>query len=147
MVHLKNISNWIIKRTPLLCGLLFAAVLALLPIPAGAQCANWDAAGGWNIRQRGAADLIQLRLEQRGRVLTGTAYNDAVTGWYEVRRVEGTVDGTIDGDRLSVQIFWSGQLTGVYDGKVPIIHTRRSGSRWTAGTKPSLSNKRKVRAR
>lgn len=102
-------------RTPLLCGLLVAAVLALLPIPATAQCAKWDASGYLRIWQRGSSRVNRITLEQKGRVLTGTA-SFVEAGNNDV--VNGTVDGTIDGDSFSIQIFWSNRQIGVYNGKV-----------------------------
>ena len=128
MLHIVKTTNLIIKRTPLLCGLLFAAVLALLPASAGAQCTNWDASGKWDIVQRGQRYSNELELQQEGRVLTGTARYSYVTsdshplGVLTVGgdpvSVDGTVDGTIDGDRFNIQIFWSNDSTGVYNGKV-----------------------------
>lgn len=51
LVQVKT-TNWIIKRTSVFCGLLFAAVLALLPDLAEAQCkSGWDATGSHGIRQ------------------------------------------------------------------------------------------------
>ncbi len=114
MLHVVKTMNLILKRMPLVCGLLFAAVLALLPISAGAQCsARWDASGGWWMVQRGQANHIGINLKQKGRVLTGTAVSlegnaDTV----------GTIDGTIDGDTINFQIFWPDHLTGVYNGKI-----------------------------
>ena len=96
--------------------------LALLPALAQAQCANWDAGGYWDINQRGTTYLIRLKLQQKGRVLTGLAFNDpsgtipdnpSPAIWYF-----GRVDGTIDENNFSVQIFWPDGLTGVYTGKV-----------------------------
>jgi hypothetical protein len=49
------------RRIPVLGGLLFAAVLALLPISAHAQCANWDASGKWSIKQKGSPYTNDLR--------------------------------------------------------------------------------------
>ena len=112
-----NIFN--MQRASVICGLLFAAAFALLPASAGAQCTNWDAGGKWWIIQPGLAlDGITLRLEQKGRVLTGTAHTIVSDGKKGGKYQDGTVDGTIDGDRFNVQIFWSNNDTGVYDGKV-----------------------------
>jgi hypothetical protein len=93
----------------------------LLPTPAQAQCTNWDASGPLTIIQRGTTDNVELTLAQNGRVITGTAgyhaKNDTHAGFGR-RQVMGTVDGTIDGDSFSVQIFWPDNLTGVYNGKI-----------------------------
>src|SRR5437870_283962 len=118
MLHIVKTINSIINRTPLLFGLLFAAVLVLLPISAQAQCTNWDAGGRLNIIQRGADSTIYLGLEQKGRAITGTAGTTARPDGFlsSLKRsdaVDGTVDGTIDGDSFSIQIFWPDGLTGV----------------------------------
>ena len=101
---------------PLLCSLVFVAVLALLPISAGAQCSTgWDASGDHRFWQRGSSSVNHIRLEQKGRVITGTAgYVDLDT----IKAIKGTVDGTIDGDSFSIQIFWANNKIGVYNGKV-----------------------------
>jgi hypothetical protein len=65
MLHKVKTTSFIIKRTPLLCGVLVAAAIALLPIPAQAQCKNWDASGEWQINQRGLDALFSLRLVQK----------------------------------------------------------------------------------
>ena len=125
---------------PLLCSLLFAAVVALLPISAGAQCrTGWDASGELGITQRGQLPTNRLVLQQKGRVLTGTASYSYVTGdrkflgvttvGGDAVSVDGTVDGTIDGDSFSIQIFWSNRQIGVYNGKV-LPSGRLDGEAW-----------------
>lgn len=110
----KNINS-MIKRKPLLYGLLFAA----MSISTQAQCTNWDASGVLNIIQQGQKFWTRVELEQKGRVLTGrttqTVLDNNLKPYYQTT---GTVDGTIDGDRFNVQIFWANGDTGVYDGKV-----------------------------
>lgn len=129
MLHLVKTNNLIAKRTPLLWGLLFATVLALLPVSAAAQCSTrWDASGEWSIMQRGQKWPNHLVLQQKGRVLTGRAFYNYVTGDRKFLgvttvggdpvSVDGTVDGTIDGDSFSIQIFWANRQIGVYNGKV-----------------------------
>ena len=59
--------------------------------------------------QRGQANKIRLYVVQRGRLLKGFAENGSETG---------ELDGTLDGDRFNIQIFWSNDSTGVYNGKV-----------------------------
>lgn len=103
-----------ITRASLGCGLLFAAVLALLPISAGAQCAKWDAAGDLYISQPGSS--TKLDLVQSGRMIVGTALQ---TGGSNVRyQVAGKVEGEIDGDTFSIQISWQDNRTSVYNGKI-----------------------------
>jgi hypothetical protein len=118
MLHVVQTTILIVKRTPLLCGILFAAVITLLPISATAQCANWDAGGEWSISQRGQLSSIYLTMMQKGRVITGKAEHWIDDGDGGRRKLHGVVDGTIDGDSFSVQIFWNNDATGVYNGKV-----------------------------
>ncbi len=132
MLVLKNAVSLGISRTPLLYSLLFAAVLALLPISVEAQCANWDASGQMTIIQRASKYENTLSLQQKGRVITGTA--STYTPTYGIisdgyRTLSGTVDGTIDGDRFSVQIFWANRQTGIYNGKV-LPSGRLDGEAW-----------------
>jgi hypothetical protein len=104
---------------PLLRCSLLAVVLASLPIPARAQCATgWDASGVHVIEQQGQQFNIQLTLQQRGRVITGTALHVVNRADGGVATNQGTVDGTLDGDSFNVQIFWTSRQTGVYIAKV-----------------------------
>lgn len=116
------------------CCLSVALFLALLPISAQAQCANWDASGKWSIKQAGSKYTNDLTLEQKGRVITGLALTlrDTKGGIFIPGgrdTVGGTVDGTIDGDSLSIQIFWSNGLTGVYNGNF-LPSGRLDGEAW-----------------
>ena len=131
MLHLVEITNSIIKRTPLLCGLLAVTVLALLPSSAGAQCSggNWDANAHMVLRQPGSKP-IEIWLSHRGKGIQGTALaivrkdnNDGE------RRMTGTIDGSFDGDNFSVQIYWDNGQTGVYNGKV-LLSGRLDGEAW-----------------
>ncbi len=101
---------------------MFASVLGVsLPASAGAQCTSWDASGNLTILQRGSNDNIGLTLEQKGMVITGTAGYDArndTHGGFGRKHVQGNVDGAINGDSFSVQIFWPDNLTGVYNAKI-----------------------------
>ena len=105
-------------RLPLLCGLLFAAIHASQPISVRAQCANWDASGELAIFQHGIREPIKLNLEQKGRVISGRAVEEIDTGNFGLETHGGLVDGTIDGDSFSVQIFWPHDQIGVYNAKV-----------------------------
>jgi hypothetical protein len=123
MLHAAKIINLVIRRTSLACGILLAAVIALQPSSVEAQCSTgWDASGRWSISQRGQKERIKLDLQQNGRVLTGTASIEHEetpwTGGITTQTVRARVDGTIDGDNFSVQIFWERNLTGVYNAKV-----------------------------
>ncbi len=112
-------ANLIIGRTSILFGVLLGAVLALLPVSAGAQCSTgWDASGRHGVRQAGLRYGFTLELQQRGRVITGTAYGLVDNRSGGVDKLDGTVDGTLDGDSFSAQIFWKNGQTGIYKSKV-----------------------------
>src|SRR5688572_25945449 len=98
MLHLLKVTNLVNKRTALLGGLLFAAVIVLLPISARAQCSNWDASGNLKILQKGQALPIELTLQQKGVVISGTA---SLHMFSEGRLIQGPVDGMIDGNSFS----------------------------------------------
>jgi hypothetical protein len=91
---------------------MIAAVLALMPTPILAQCAHWDASGVWEIKQRGLNYGIIVTLQQNGRALNGSANIST-----NLRYGPVNADGTIDGDRLSLQIFWQDGSVGVYNAK------------------------------
>ena len=114
MLHIVKTLNLFNKRSPVLCGLLFAAVLAFRPISAQAQCATWDASGDWHMDQEDL--IITLKLQQKGMNITGSASHSR---WYKAKNSPhiGTVEGTIDGDRFKIQIYWLDGLVGVYIGK------------------------------
>lgn len=111
------------RHSLLLYSLFLVAIFVLQPISARAQCStSWDASGKWSIKQAGSSYTNDLTLEQRGRVITGVALTlrDTSGGIFIPggrTTISGTVDGTIDGDNLSIQIFWRDGLTGVYNGK------------------------------
>lgn len=126
MFHLLKITNLIIKRTPLLCGLLFAAALALLPISAGAQCSNWRANGYIKAWQKGQALPLEFNLVHKGVVLSGTADLGIIS---EGKKIHGTVDGTIRGNTFSIQIFWNNWQIGIYNAKI-LPSGRLDGEGW-----------------
>ncbi|CAN5305081.1 hypothetical protein BH20ACI2_BH20ACI2_21820 [soil metagenome] len=115
----KNLKSFI-QPTSVLAGFLFTATLAILPMSVGAQCSTgWDASGQLAIFQRGQADPIMLTLEQKGRTLSGSALHKIPDNFGEIRNT-GLVDGSIDGDSITFQIFWPprGDLVGVYNAKI-----------------------------
>jgi hypothetical protein len=119
MLNLVKTTKLNIQRTSLLCGLLFAAAFALLPISAGAQCGtSWDASGTMGVRQRGIRYGITFEMQQKGRVITGNAHGTVDNSDGGVDTLKGTIDGTIDGDNFSVQIFWTNGQTGIYTAKI-----------------------------
>lgn len=118
MLDLANTILLIVNRTRLFLLLMLVACFALLSVPAAAQCdKGWNASGILPIRQRGQFFHIELTMEQKGKVITGTADHIADNDG-GVRQVEGKVDGTLEGDNFSIQIFWPEDLTGVYNAKI-----------------------------
>jgi hypothetical protein len=119
MLHIVKSANLIIKSTPLGYFLLLVSVLALLQISAQAQCANWDANAHMVLRQPGSKPT-EIWLTQKGKLIQGTALAIVRKGGSNdgERRMTGTIDGTLDGDSFSVQIYWDNGQTGVYNGKV-----------------------------
>lgn len=123
-----NTTNLITKRVSVLFGVLFVAILVLSPVSARAQCANWDASGRLDIQQQNTVNPIELTLQQNGRVLSGKAQTTftQVKGFHtQIDRVTASVDGTIDGNRISIQLYWSNSSpllgrnkVGVYNGSV-----------------------------
>jgi len=108
----KNINPHI-ERVPVICGLLLAAMFTLLPATAKAQCWSWNASGQRHVYQPRQEKAILLTLEQQGKFLVGTASTQ-----FDGRTVRVPVRGTIEGDNFSIEIEWSGSLTGVYNGRV-----------------------------
>jgi hypothetical protein len=118
MLDLAKIMQMIVNRTQFFRFLLLAACFGMLSGSVAAQCdKGWNASGILTIRQRGQFFFIKLTMEQKGKVITGTADHIADNNG-GVRQVEGTVDGTLEGDNFSIQIFWPEDLTGVYNAKI-----------------------------
>ncbi|MBK7392868.1 MAG: hypothetical protein IPI64_06135 [Chloracidobacterium sp.] len=105
-------NNVTIHRTAVLCVSLLAVIVVLLPISAGAQCKNWYVGGVWEIKQSGLKYGIIVDLKQNDRVLIGTANISTNLNYGPVK-----AKGTIDGDNLSLQIFWQDGTVGVYNAK------------------------------
>jgi hypothetical protein len=108
----------------------FAAVIALLPVSAHAQCAKqWDASGQWEIRQGlGGKRVLRLDLKQSGSALSGTASRDGMTG---------EAFGNADGDDFSIVIDWErfGE-SNVYRAQVSATG-KLSGETWIGPEKKS----------
>ena len=104
--------NIFVESRALLCGVLLAAVFVLLPNSAGAQCKNWYVGGVWEIKQAGLKYGIIVDLQQNGGVLKGTANISTNLHYGPVK-----AKGTIDGDNISLQIFWQDGSIGIYNAK------------------------------
>lgn len=105
------------------------AVMAYAPIVAIASCAQWNVGGAWSLTQSNDQRL-SVSLRQEGGTLTGTAKwpqlvkNAPVLGIVQrgddVRFNDGSVDGVVNGDRIDIQIYWTGGrgAVGVYTGRI-----------------------------
>jgi hypothetical protein len=130
MLHTAKTNRLKMPWTYVVCAFLFAAAGALLPTSAPAQCSNWNASGPMKIWQRGQPYPIELTLQQKGVVVSGTA---ALIVASEGRRIEGPVDGAIEGNSFSIQIFWNDHQTGVYNAKI-LPSGRLDGEGWEKNT-------------
>lgn len=117
----------IVTRSPHLRLLLMAAVIVLLPTSHQAQCPTvWDAAGAWQITQKGQPNPIKLSLVQKDRMITGTAEHtiiipkgSGIAGKFGgIIPVSGKVSGVISGDDFTVNIYWDNRTVGVYSSKI-----------------------------
>lgn len=108
-----------VNHRSFLYTVLFAAVLALLPISAEAQCGtSWDATGRHGVRQVNIRYGMTFELQQNGKVITGNVYGTIDNRTGGVDTLEGTIDGTLDGDNFNAKIFWRNGQTGIYYAKV-----------------------------
>ena len=106
----------------LLVGLLSAG-LFLLPTSAAAQCVSWDANGKWSFWQGEPQtaklhSITTITLQQKGTLITGTASAGATNDDGKFFEKKGIVDGSLESDRFSVQIFWNTSEIGIYTAKV-----------------------------
>ncbi len=119
MLHILKTTNLLNTRMAFIGCLLAVVVLALLPISAEAQCSTgWDASGSMKIRQRGIRLGFTFDMQQKGRVITGKAVGAIRNRNNEVDVLEGSIDGTLDGDSFNAQVFWTNGSRGIYNAKV-----------------------------
>lgn len=145
MLHQIKKPHSIAKRTPLLCGLLCAAVIGLLPIWAGAQCSQqWDASGVWEIRQDRGGAVVRVDLTQSGGALRGTASRQVGGGrdGAASKTQTGTAIGDADGSTFTLQVEWpeSGDLRySTYRGKILASGRAEGGVYFGSNSTPRLS--------
>jgi len=113
------------RRFALALGGFLLTSLFTLPAPlAEAQCSQWNVGHGWRFKQ--GPTNVDLNLQQKGRVVTGTATHNITTASSDnvmgsfggVTSVSGTVDGTVEGDSFAVKIYWENNTIGVYNGTI-----------------------------
>jgi hypothetical protein len=96
-----------------LSGAVFAALCALSPSRAQAQCAQWSAEGQRNIKQNNgvsiAADVRQDKMS-----LKGTAGYVTNLGKY----LKGTIHGVIQNNNCNFVILWESGDRSSYEGKI-----------------------------
>jgi hypothetical protein len=105
-------------------GFLLTSIFALSTPSMEAQCEQWDVSGKWKIRQ--GSFTLPVVLTQKGKTVTGSAlHRDATTipesseqGFGERGDLEGSVNGTVEGDKFDVQINWARGGVGIYRGTI-----------------------------
>jgi hypothetical protein len=123
MLNTVNTKKLINKRIAISGFFLIAAVFALLPAITRAQCSTgWDASGKWSFMQRNATRPVELDLRQNGKAIAGSATlvipgSGNFLGKFGETKI-GNVDGTILGDRFSIEIAWVGGGIGVYNARI-----------------------------
>jgi hypothetical protein len=97
-------------------ALLAASALSLLSAgSANAACAQWNVSGSFNVNQ-GNGPRVLMQLQQNGSNFSGIAiYNS----------VNGTVSGTMVGQRFNATVNWSNGDRGVYTAVV--VETANGG--------------------
>lgn len=114
LIRLSKFCGWIA---------LFAAVVLLLPLSAQAQCNGiWQAAGKWSFKQQNARNPVYLDMMQNGKAIFGTASHSIpgsgnIGASFGVAKT-GKVNGTVLGDRLSIEIEWHDGVIGVYNARI-----------------------------
>ena len=98
------------KLTNIKYGIMGTVIaLAVSQMAIGQPCERWDVSGMWTLSQSNRTQVI-VNLKQSGSVIKGSAS-------YLLQR--GEVEGTIKGNRFSVQIYWaSGNSVGIYTGTI-----------------------------
>ncbi len=95
----------------------------VLPSAAQAACEQWNVGGGWTISQTNGVSA-RFDLQQSGSEIQGSAAWSHLgdpgifLGSKDTVFVNGSVDGTINGDVFEVTVYWNNDTIGVYSGKV-----------------------------
>jgi hypothetical protein len=103
-------------------GRFCAIAFVLLPAAVWADCAQWDATGGWTLKQNNNI-AVSMDLRQTKEVISGAASFVAIekhSGFQfngEETRV-GSVRGTMKGNQFAIEISYRVGETGVYRGVV-----------------------------
>jgi hypothetical protein len=113
--------------TILVVTLLCYATTASSGVAAAAdvECSRWDLNGEWKFVQTNETAPV-FRLQHTGTMLQGSAMyfytheGQCVIGWCgdDYYQVDGSVDGTVNGDSFEVVAYWNNGTTGVYTGKI-----------------------------
>ncbi len=112
-----------------MAGLMVLCVIGLPVLAMPQSCEQWDVSGDWMLIQSNVVGRgVRVKLRQSGSGISGSAQ---WTEWKEGTHIlgvrvtgddvefhDGKVDGTLDGNRLSVQIYWKDRKVGVYTGEV-----------------------------
>lgn len=100
-----------------LMRLLLGSCLALLGCAAAqADCLKWDINGRWHFVQSNDT-IARFDLQRDGSRVTGSAYfEDEQNGL--TLGTAGSIDGTVEGDRLDLVVYWEGGSIGVYQARI-----------------------------
>lgn len=100
-------------------GLLLLAILlaSIVPGLAGATCQRWDVNGAWTFVQSNDTTPT-LELQQAGDRVQGSAtYRETrKNGWFW--DYKGSIDGTVNGDRMQLTVYWDQGAIGIYNAKI-----------------------------
>lgn len=99
----------------LLCG------SGLFTSPAAqAACGQWDVGGKWALQQSNnfaTTVLIKQSIKQSGSELVGKAQSRS-NHIGSNPTLQGDLDGRLNGDQLTFNVYWGGDSVGVYSGTI-----------------------------
>jgi hypothetical protein len=104
------------KRRILRLALFFSVFLSVSATTSIAQCRQWDVGGKWTLTQAKNTVLF-LNLSQNGNSITGQVTNTVNRGG-KLTTYTASVDGSVNGNSFNVQMYWSGETIGVYNGTI-----------------------------
>lgn len=102
----------------------FSTCLLLLSCAAQASCPQWDISGEWVAVQTNDTKPV-LTLQQTGTVIQGSghwaytvSYNTFPAKGDDYVEANASIDGTINGDSVEFNAYWSNDTIGVYSGRI-----------------------------
>jgi hypothetical protein len=87
----------------------------LMATRAQAECRQWDVSGRWHFVQSNGMSP-EIFLQRSRNTLTGNArFPDPQNPPFSV---QGSIDGSLDGDRVELTVYWDSGQVGVYSGRI-----------------------------